>query len=134
MPEDSVFTRIIRGEIPCHKIYEDQKVIAFLDINPMTPGHTLVVPKAQIDQLWDLDDDLYHYVMEIAKKIAARQQEILHPKRIGMALEGFAVPHAHIHVFPLEKGLNSTVMDQTKRGEVAPDHEALAKMAARLAF
>ena len=132
--EDSVFTKIIKGEIPCHKVYEDEKVIAFLDIDPMTPGHTLIVPKKQIDHLWDLDDETYQYTLKIAKLVANRQREILHPKRVGMALEGFAVPHAHIHVFPLEKGLEATTIDHANKQNREPDHNALAEMAKKLAF
>lgn len=82
--EDSIFTKIIKGEVPCHKIYEDEIVIAFLDIDPMTPGHALIVPKKQIDILWELDDETYQYTMQIAKKVACRIQEILNPKRVGI--------------------------------------------------
>lgn len=134
MQEPSVFTKIINGEILSHKVYEDERVIAFLDINPLTPGHTLVVPKAQIDNLWDLDDELYTYVMEIVKKVAARQQEVLGPKRVGMSLEGFAVPHAHVHVFPLYEGLETTVVKHVNRGPQQLDNEALADMAKKLYF
>lgn len=132
--EDSIFTKIINGEIPCHKVYEDARVLAFLDINPMTPGHTLVVPKKQIDHLWDLDDETYQYTMQIAKTVANRQREVLQPARVGMSLEGFEVPHAHIHIFPLVKGLTSTVIDHAKTGSQEPDHAALAEMAKKLQF
>lgn len=132
--EDSVFTKIIKGEIPCHKIFEDQKVIAFLDINPISPGHTLVVPKEQIDHLWDLDNELYHHTMNIAKQIAKRQREVLQPKRVGMALEGFEVPHAHVHVFPLEQGLEATMIQHAREPRVEPDHERLAEMAKMLSL
>ncbi|HMS31201.1 MAG TPA: HIT domain-containing protein [Candidatus Saccharibacteria bacterium] len=132
--EDSIFTKIIKGEVPCHKVYEDEKVIAFLDIDPMTPGHTLIVPKKQIDNLWELDDETYQYTMQIAKKVACRLQEVLNPKRVGMALEGFAVPHAHIHVFPLEKGLADTTIEHVNKQNREPDHNALAEIAKQLAF
>lgn len=132
--QDSVFTQIINGSIPCYKIYEDETVIAFLDINPMTPGHTLVVPKQQIDHLWDLDDKTYHHVMSVAMKVAKRLRKVLQPKRVGMALEGFAVPHAHVHLIPLEKGLEATTIDHANRENRSPDHDALAEMAKNLAF
>ena len=106
---DSIFTKIINGEIPCHKIYEDDKVLAFLDISPYTYGHTLVIPKSQTDHLWDLNDELYLYVMKIAKKVAEQQREVLKPKRVGVVVEGFAVLHAHVHVFPMEGGLEYTL-------------------------
>lgn len=134
---DSIFTKIIKGEVPCHKVYEDDQVIAFLDIDPLTEGHTLVVTKKQIDHLWDVEDGLYQYVMNIAKKVAARQREVLKPARVGMALEGFAVPHAHIHVFPLHKGLESTISDHIERKknrQNEPDHQKLANIAKKLAF
>ena len=127
---DSIFTKIIKGEIPCHKIYEDDKTFAFLDVSPYTYGHTLVTPKSQTDHLWDLDDELYLYVMEIAKKVAERQREILKPKRVGIIVEGFAVPHAHVHVFPMEGGLEYTLEHEVPK----PTQEQLAEMAQKLAF
>src|ERR1700752_4771420 len=98
--QDSIFTKIIRGEIPAEKIYEDDKTIAFLDIHPITPGHTLVVPKKQIDHLWDLPDEDYLALMQTAKKVANRQRQVLNPQRVGVHVVGVDVPHAHIHVFP----------------------------------
>lgn len=132
--EDSIFTKIIKGEIPSEKIYEDETVVAFLDINPFTPGHTLVVPKQQIDRLWDLDDELYAHLMAVVKKVAQRQQEVLHPKRVGLALMGFEVPHAHVHVIPLHKGFIKTTIDFSNRPHHEPDHTALAEIARKLAF
>ena len=132
--EDSIFTRIIKGEIPCNKIYEDDQVIAFLDIEPITPGHTLVVPKQQIDPLWALDDPLYQRVMEVARKVAKRQEEVLKPQRVGMTLMGFDVPHAHIHIFPLNKGFTETYMEYVEKRGAEPDSAALAAMAKKLAF
>lgn len=127
---DSIFTKIIKGEIPCHKVYEDSKVIAFLDIAPYTYGHTLVIPKDQTDHLWDLDDELYLCVMKIAKKVAERQREVLKPKRVGIIVEGFAVLHAHVHVFPMEGGLEYTIENKVKK----PTDAQLAEMAKKLAF
>lgn len=132
MAEPTIFTRIINGEIPAHKIYEDDKVIAFLDINPITEGHTLVVPKIQIESLWDLDNELYQYTMEITKKIAQRQQEVLQPDRVGFFLDGIGVPHAHIHVLPLNGGLEVAIIDHDKKDQQEPDHNALAALAEKL--
>ncbi len=127
---DSVFTKIIKGEIPCHKVYEDDKVLAFLNIVPYTYGHTLVIPKDQTDHLWDLDDELYLYIMKIAKKIAQRQREVLKPKRVGIIVEGFAVPHAHVHVFPMEGGLEYTIENIVNK----PNQDQLTEMAQKLRF
>lgn len=127
---DSIFTKIIRGEIPCHKIYEDDRTLAFLDIHPYTYGHTLVVPKEQTDHLWDLNDELYLYLMKVAKRIAQRQREVLKPKRVGIIVEGFAVPHAHVHVFPMEGGLEYTIENEVNK----PTDAQLAEMAKKLAI
>lgn len=134
MSQPSIFTRIINGEISADKIYEDDRVIAFLDINPITPGHTLVVPKQQIESLWDLDDEMYQYVMKIVNLVAKRQKEILNPNRVGFFLDGMAVPHAHVHVLPLQGGLESTIAEHLKRNQTEPDFVALSEMADRLRF
>jgi len=134
MSEPSLFTKIISGEIPAHKIYEDGQTYAFLDIDPLNPGHTLVIPKKQVDQLWDLGDDLYQALMSSVKKVANRQREVLKPERVGLAVEGFAVPHVHVHVFPLYKGLESTVSDHIAGKSKKPDQKALAAMAKKLHF
>ena len=99
--EDSIFTKIIRGVIPCYKVYEDEKVFAMLDIEPLADGHVLVFPKKQVDLLWDLPDEDYQYLMQIAKKLARKIQAEFNPLRVGVAVEGFGVPHAHIHLVPL---------------------------------
>jgi len=101
MQEKSIFTRIIEGEIPCHKVYEDEKVFAMLDIEPLSNGHVLVFPKKQVDLLWDLEQDDYDYLWQIAKKIAKKIQAEMKPIRVGVVVEGFGVPHAHIHLVPL---------------------------------
>lgn len=98
--EDSVFTKIIKGEIPCEKIYEDDKVIAFLDIQPLTVGHTLVIPKQQVSHFDDLDDETYTALFIVVKKVAKRIKEVTHAERACVRIEGFAVPHAHVHVYP----------------------------------
>ncbi len=97
----SIFTRIINGEIPCYKIAEDDRYFAFLDINPLREGHTLVVPKQETDYIFDLDDDTVAGMMVFSKKIAAAIQEAIPCKRIGVAILGLEVPHAHIHLVPM---------------------------------
>lgn len=99
---DSIFTKIIKGEIPCYKIAEDDRFIAFLDVFPIKKGHTLVVPKAQIDYLFDLDDPLLSDLMLFAKKVAQKMERAIPCERIGVAVIGLEVPHAHIHLVPLD--------------------------------
>tara|TARA_B100001939_G_scaffold346693_1_gene366078 strand:- start:1289 stop:1684 length:396 start_codon:yes stop_codon:yes gene_type:complete len=102
MIPDSIFTKIIKGEIPCYKIAEDDRFIAFLDVFPIKKGHTLVVPKAQIDYLFDLDDSLLSDLMVFAKKVAQKMERAITCERIGVAVIGLEVPHAHIHLVPLD--------------------------------
>lgn len=102
--EESIFTKIIKGEIPCYKIYEDDKTIAFLDIEPNVIGHTLVVPKVQVDQFHDLDDENYHALWATVKKVAINHQEKLGMDRIGISIKGVDVPHAHVHILPFNVG------------------------------
>lgn len=97
----SIFSRIIRGEIPSYKIAESNCCFAFLDINPLAKGHTLVVPKKEVDYLFDLDNDLYSELMLFAKKIAPAIEKTVPCERIGMAVLGLEVPHAHIHLIPI---------------------------------
>ena len=129
--EDSIFTKIIRGEIPCHKIYEDENVLAFLDIHPVQPGHTLVVPKKQIEFVWDMDADDYHDVMDVAKKVSVRIRERLGVPYVGEQIIGVDVPHAHIHLIPF-----STVSEFRNIPDMTAesDHDALSDMAQKLAF
>ena len=102
MMPDSIFTKIIKGEIPCYKIAEDDRFIAFLDVFPIKKGHTLVVPKEQIDYLFDLDDPLLSDLMLFAKKVAKKMKIAISCERIGVAVIGLEVPHAHIHLVPLD--------------------------------
>ena len=99
---ESIFTKIIKGEIPCYKILEDDRFIAFLDVFPIKKGHTLVVPKAQIDYLFDLDDSLLSDFMLFTKKVAQKMEKAIPCERIGVAVIGLEVPHAHIHLVPLD--------------------------------
>ena len=97
----TIFTKIINGEIPCFKIAEDDKFLAFLDINPLAKGHTLVIPKIEIDYIFDVDDKLLGDMMIFAKKVALKIEKSIPCKRIGVAVIGLEVPHAHIHLVPL---------------------------------
>ncbi len=99
----SIFSRIVAGEIPCYKIAENEKFFAFLDINPLSKGHTLVIPKQEIDYLFDLSDEDYLGMSLFAKEIAGAIKEAIPCKRVGMAVIGLEVPHAHIHLIPINK-------------------------------
>ncbi|SRR5574344_1175076 len=100
---DTIFTKIIKGEIPCYKIAENEDFFAFLDINPLAPGHTLVVPKLQNDYIFDMDDQLLSKMMVFAKKIALAIQQNVSCIRIGVAVIGIEVPHTHIHLVPINR-------------------------------
>lgn len=100
----TIFTRIIRGEIPSYKIAEDENYYAFLDINPLAEGHTLVVPKKEVDYLFDLDERELAGLMVFAQKVAHRIREAVPCKRVGVAMIGLDVPHAHIHLVPINEG------------------------------
>ena len=100
----TIFTRIINGEIPCYKIAENEHCFAFLDISPLSKGHTLVVPKKEIDYLFDLDTDTYQELMAFSKKVALAIGQAVPCLRVGIAVIGLEVPHAHIHLIPLHSG------------------------------
>lgn len=99
----TIFTKIIEGEIPCHKVAETDDHIAFLDINPISEGHTLVVPKQEIDYFFDLPDELMQSTMHLSRSIAKAIDEALNPLRTGVIVQGLEVPHAHVHLIPLYK-------------------------------
>lgn len=98
----SVFTKIIQGEIPCYKIYEDDKTIAFLDIHPETPGHTLVIPKVEVDKIYELPDEDYAALMQTVKKLSAHMEKQLGTRTLWKVI-GTDVPHAHVHLLPFDE-------------------------------
>lgn len=130
--EDSIFTKIIKSEIPCHKIYEDEYSFAFMDIHPIQPGHVLLVSKKQVSNFYELTDADYQGLMLAAKKVAKRLKEFYpDKKRIGVMIEGLEVDHVHVKIFPIDTG------DEFRKKpdmEAEPDHEALADLAEKLAF
>jgi histidine triad (HIT) family protein len=130
--QESIFTKIINGDIPAYKIYEDEKTLAFLDIHPARPGHTLIVPKSQVDRLENLADEDYAAVLATVRKVMQRIVAIFGQEyRACLKLEGFDVPHAHVHVIPCRNGADFW----TRQDMEAPvDHEGLAAMANKLAF
>jgi histidine triad (HIT) family protein len=97
----SIFTKIVNGEIPCHRIYEDDRFLAFLDVFPLVRGHILVIPKKEVDYIFDIEDKDLADMMVFAKKVAKAQKAAIPCKRIGIAVIGLEVPHAHIHLIPL---------------------------------
>ena len=129
--QDSVFTKIIKGEIPCHKVYEDDRAIAFMDINPVQPGMVLIVPKLQIDHFMDLPDEDYQALMSALKKIAAKMRQVFPDKRVGVQIEGLDVPHAHIKAFPISSADDFRALPNTNTD---PNHPALAQMAKKLSI
>lgn len=128
--QDSIFTKIINGEIPSHKIYEDEKTFVFLDIHPSVQGHTLVIPKKQVEFLWDLDDTDYQSVMATAKNVAQRLKEVLKVQYVGVKVVGTDVPHAHVHLIPFS---NENEFNKASTTD-DPDHGVLAALAKKLAF
>ncbi len=118
----TIFSKIIAGEIPCYKIAEDANFFAFLDINPLTKGHTLVVPKIEKDYFFDLDDNILSGMIVFAKKIAIAIEKTVDCKRVGLTVIGLEVPHAHIHLIPIitEGDMNF----RNKKCEVSPDEMA----------
>ena len=99
----SIFTKIVNGEISCYKVAEDEQFLAFLDVNPNAVGHTLCIPKQEIDKLFDMDEELYLGLMRFSKKVAAALEKTVTCERIGMAVIGLEVPHAHVHLIPINE-------------------------------
>ena len=97
----TIFTKIIKGDIPSYKIAEDESFYAFLDINPLAKGHTLVVPKKEVDYIFDLDDDTIRGLFSFSKKVAGGINKVIECKRVGIAVLGLEVPHAHVHLVPI---------------------------------
>jgi len=98
----TIFTKIVNGEIPCYKIAEDDNDLAFLDVNPNAKGHTLCIPKKEVNKIFDMDEDLYLGLMQFSRKIAIALEKAIDCKRIGVAVVGLEVPHAHVHLIPLQ--------------------------------
>lgn len=97
----SIFSKLIQGEIPSYKVYEDETCFAFLDIRPLREGHTLVIPKKEVDYIFDLDEELYTTLLVTARKIAIAIEKVIPCDRVGMTVVGLEVPHAHIHLIPI---------------------------------
>lgn len=131
MNEPSIFSKIISGEIPSHKVYEDEHTLAFLDIYGVIDGHTLVVPKNHVEFAWDLEAKDYQALMAAVQKVALRLREVMGTKYVGEKIIGVDVPHAHVHLIPFN---DSHDMVRANSENSEPDHEALAALAKQLYF
>lgn len=121
----SIFTKIIKGEIPSYKVAENNEFYAFLDINPNAKGHTLVVPKKEVNKLFELDKDTYNGLMDFSREVAIAMKKVISCDRIGMAVIGLEVPHVHVHLIPLQKMEDIQFIKKVK---LTPEEfEALAK-------
>ena len=123
----SIFTKIINGEIPCHKIAETEDFFAFLDVFPCAPGHTLVVPKKEVDYLFDLSDELYAGLMAFAKSLEPAIRKAVPCKRVGVAVIGLEVPHAHVHLIPM-----NSMNDMNFNSKIKISQEELSEIAERI--
>lgn len=122
----SIFSKIVAGEIPSYKVAEDDNFYAFLDINPLAKGHTLVVPKKEVDYLFDIEPDMLGSMMKFAQRVARAQKAAIECQRIGVAVLGFDVPHAHIHLVPLQS--EAQLNFKNERVKLTPDEfKAIAK-------
>lgn len=128
----SIFSKIIAGEIPSYKVAENDKFFAFLDINPMKKGHTLVIPKLEVDYIFDLDDSLLAEMMLFAKKVAAGIKATVPCNRVGIMVLGLDVPHAHIHLIPINKGTDLSLSNPKIKLNKAEFEEIAKKISANI--
>lgn len=127
----TLFTKIIKGEIPSYKVAENSQFLAFLDIRPNAKGHTLCIPKKEVDKVWDLDAEVYQELMRFSRCVAIALEETVPCKRVGMAVVGLEVPHVHVHLIPLNK---MSDMDFSNNVEMSEEEfkELAAKIASRV--
>lgn len=126
----SIFSRIINGEIPCYKVAENDKFFAFLDINPLVKGHTLVIPKKEVDYIFDIEDNDIGEMMIFAKQIANKIKDVIPCVKVGVAVIGLEVPHAHIHLVPMQKEGDLDF----KRPKLQLSQEEFVELQKKLAF
>ena len=124
----SIFTKIVNGEIPNYKVAETEEFYAFLDINPNAEGHTLCIPKKEVDKIWDLDEALYNRLLTFSRKVALAIESVVPCKRVGMSVIGLEVPHVHVHLIPLNK-----MADATFQSKVTLEKEAFEALAQKIA-
>lgn len=121
----SIFTKIINGDIPCYKVAETDDFLAFLDINPNAKGHTLCIPKKEVDKIFDLDESAYSGLMNFSRKVAIAIQKTINCKRVGMSVIGLEVPHVHVHLIPLNSMEDARFT--SKESLTKEEFEAIAK-------
>ena len=124
----TIFSQIVAGDIPCHKVAETDEFLAFLDIMPLAEGHTLVIPKQEVDRIWDLDPILLGRLHQFSQKVALAMEKVLPCKRVGQAVIGLEVPHAHVHLVPLQNVADINF----ERPKLKMSHEALGQIAEKL--
>tara|TARA_Y100000991_G_scaffold198326_1_gene169325 strand:- start:17 stop:427 length:411 start_codon:yes stop_codon:yes gene_type:complete len=124
----SIFSKIVAGDIPCHRVAENASFLAFLDIMPLAPGHTLVIPKVEVDRVWDLEPALLGDLHVFSQKVALALEDVMPCQRVGQAVIGLEVPHAHVHLIPL----NAVADINFERPKLQVTQEELAEVAARI--
>ena len=124
----SIFSKIVAGDIPCHRVAENASFLAFLDIMPLAPGHTLVIPKVEVDRIWDLEPSLLGELHVFSQKVALAMEDVMPCQRVGQAVIGLEVPHAHVHLIPL----NAVADINFERPKMQVTQEELAEVAARI--
>ena len=124
----SIFSKIVAGDIPCHRVAENASFLAFLDIMPLAPGHTLVIPKVEVDRIWDLEPALLGELHVFSQKVALAMEDVMPCQRVGQAVIGLEVPHAHVHLIPL----NAVADINVERPKLQVTQEELADVAARI--
>ena len=124
----SIFSKIVAGDIPCHRVAENASYLAFLDIMPLAPGHTLVIPKVEVDRIWDLEPALLGELHVFSQKVALAMEDVMPCQRVGQAVIGLEVPHAHVHLIPL----NAVADINFERPKLQVTQEELADVAARI--
>ena len=124
----SIFSKIVAGDIPCHRVAENASFLAFLDIMPLAPGHTLVIPKVEVDRIWDLEPALLGELHVFSQKVALAMEDVMPCQRVGQAVIGLEVPHAHVHLIPL----NAVADINFERPKLQVMQEELADVAARI--
>ena len=124
----SIFSKIVAGDIPCHRVAENASFLAFLDIMPLAPGHTLVIPKVEVDRIWDLEPALLGELHVFSQKVALAMEDVMPCQRVGQAVIGLEVPHAHVHLIPL----NAVADINFERPKLEVTQKELADVAARI--